>query len=310
MNEFYHRPVMVEEVASYIVTRPGGLYVDLTCGGGGHLARLSEALDASAELIGMDRDPEAVAAAEKYLRAIPQRLRTYIGKFSRLEEMAATLGIGPADGFLVDLGVSSHQIDVPDRGFSYMHDGPLDMRMGPDADLTAGEIINSFEKKRLAEIFRIYGEEKRAEKCARAIVAERKKGLIKSVFQLVEILRPIFRPHELNSSLARIFQALRIVVNNELEELRALLPKAVAHLRLGGRMVVISYHSLEDRIVKRFMTQKARGCVCPPALPICACGAEPQLKILTKKPTRPSPDEIRANVRARSARLRAAERIA
>jgi len=310
-NEPFHRPVLVQEVVKFLVTRPDGIYVDLTCGGGGHLQRISQELSPEALLVGVDRDEKAIETAQRNLESIPQRLQLSNIKFSALEEMADRMKLNEVDGFLLDLGVSSYQIDTPERGFSFIQDGPLDMRMGNSvlAGLTAEKIVNEYSAKELTVLLKKYGEERRASLCAKAIVRGKEKEPIRSTLQLVDILRPILPLREFNSSLARIFQALRIEVNDELHQLNEVLPQTLKSLRQGGRLVVISYHSLEDRIVKQFMAEKAKGCICPPRMPVCACGRKPELKILTKKPVRPSGQEIESNIRARSAKLRAAEKI-
>jgi len=303
--------VLAEEVAKLLVTRPDGTYIDLTCGGGGHLLRISRELSPGALLVGIDRDPAAVETALQNLRSVPQRFRVLNTRFSEIEEIVVSVNNPDVDGFLLDLGVSSHQFDTPSRGFSFMKDGPLDMRMGhpTSGDTTAEKIVNEYSVKELSVLFKKYGEEKRAVACAKAIARARDIKPIRTTFQLAEILKPIIPPRGLNSSLARIFQALRIEVNAELSQLTEVLPRVLDRLRGGGRMAVISYHSLEDRIVKTFLNEKAKGCICPPGLPVCTCGHKPELKILTKKPLRPSDEEIKMNIRARSAKLRAAEKI-
>jgi 16S rRNA (cytosine1402-N4)-methyltransferase len=308
-NESFHLPVLAEEVVKLLVTRPDGTYADLTCGGGGHMKYVSGALSEKAILVGVDRDSDAISAVLENLKSIPQEFKVFNLTFARLEDMAEKSGIGQFDGFLIDLGVSSHQINTPYRGFSFMHDGPLDMKMGFESKRSALEIINYSSERELISIFREFGEEKKAGRCGRAIIQAREKHQIKTTFQLVEILRPVLPFRELNSSLARIFQAIRITVNDELNQLKEVLSKVLSYLTVGGRLVVISYHSLEDRIVKRFMMGKAKGCICPPNFPVCACNKKPEVKILTKKAVRPLEEEIMMNIRARSARLRAVEKL-
>jgi 16S rRNA (cytosine1402-N4)-methyltransferase len=291
-----------------MVTRPDGVYCDLTCGGGGHLEYASQVLSSQALLIGIDRDSEAIAATGARLASIAQNLKLVEAEFGRFDEILADLGLKRVDGILLDLGVSSHQLDSPDRGFAYMSDGPLDMRMGIRGGLTAEQVINNYSQEELTALFRKYGEEKRASRAAAAICRERTKGKIETTRRLREILEPVFSKKEIYRSLARIFQAIRIEVNGELDQLREVLPKALDCLAVGGHLVVISYHSLEDRMVKRFMAEKAKGCICPPNFPVCVCGRQPELKILTKKAMKSSLEEIRENGRAKSARLRAAEK--
>jgi 16S rRNA (cytosine1402-N4)-methyltransferase len=308
-NDTYHRPVLAEETVSYLVTRPDGIYFDLTLGAGGHLKSLSRALSAEALLVGVDRDPEAISAARENLKSIPQKFEIINSRFAALETVMRKLEVGKVDGFILDLGVSSHQIDVSRRGFGYMQDGPLDMRMGPDTDLTAETIVNEYSERDLTFLFKKYGEEKRARAIAGAIGRSRNIARIMTTDQLRGVVESAGDRRDIIGTLSRIFQALRIEVNGELEELEQVLPVAAEALNPGGRMVVISYHSLEDRIVKRFFAAEEKGCICPPAFPICACGKKPSLKILTKKIVRPTEDEIKTNSRAKSARLRAAEKI-
>lgn len=302
--------MLVEETANLLVTRREGLYLDLTCGGGGHLKEIAGILEKGATLIGIDRDPEAVAATRKTLRQAPQKVEIVNSTFARIDEVMKALDITVADGILLDLGLSSHQIDTPERGFSFMSDGPLDMRMGLNNRLTAEDIINEYSEKKLESIFREYGEERRSKKAASVICTSRKKERITTTTRLTEILTPLLPPRDRIASLSRFFQAVRIAVNSELNQLKETLPRALEYLAINGRLVVISYHSLEDRIVKRFLKDKARGCTCPKEFPVCVCGGKPTVRLLTRKIVRPSREEIAANSRARSARLRAAEKIA
>ena len=296
-------------MARFLITRGDGCYLDLTCGGGGHLKYLSGILSREAMLIGIDRDPEAIAAAREKLGRPQQNLKFINSTFGRLSEVMEELGIKQVDGILFDLGVSSHQIDSPRRGFSFMHDGPLDMRMGDDV-LNAETVVNTYSEKELALIFRKYGEERAASRAARVICRARQEKRIDSTERLREVLSPVLPPGSRNASLARLFQAIRIEVNRELEQLEKVLPLSLEYLAVGGRLVVISYHSLEDRLVKRFLAEKAKGCVCPKEFPVCVCGRKPEVKVLTKKVVKPSDEEIKNNSRARSARMRAAEKIA
>jgi len=300
---------MAEETVRFLINRRDGIYLDLTCGGGGHLEDISGLLSKKATLIGIDRDPEAIAATKNRLKDLPQKVNIFRERFSRFDSVLQTLKIKKVDGILCDLGISSHQVDMPDRGFSFMQDGPLDMRMDKETGPTAANILNEYDEKRLAKIFREYGEEKKPGRIARAIIERRLKGGFKTTSDLRKTLEPLFPAKRRNSSLARIFQAVRIEVNNELDELQAVLPNIVEFLETGGTVVVISYHSLEDRIVKRFFSQKAKGCVCPPDFPVCVCGRKPELELLSRRVVKPSAGEIRRNSRARSARLRAARKI-
>ncbi|UCD17938.1 MAG: 16S rRNA (cytosine(1402)-N(4))-methyltransferase RsmH [Candidatus Zixiibacteriota bacterium] len=308
-NEKFHRPVLVEETARYLVSEPGGTYLDLTCGGGGHLRFISRLLDPDAVLIGIDRDPDAVTAAQSNLKSVRQKVTIVNNTFSRLDGVLAILGIDTIDGVLFDLGVSSHQIDTSQRGFSFMQDGPLDMRMGVGAVRSAGDVVNEYSEEALAALFRRFGEEKRARKAAAVIVKARRTARITTTGSLRDILVPGLSPKHRNASLARLFQAIRIEVNRELDELEQALPKALDRLAIGGRMVVISYHSLEDRIVKQFLARGAKGCTCPPEFPVCVCGKTPQVALLTKRVVKPSEKEIEENRRASPAKLRAAEKL-
>jgi len=305
----FHRPVLVKETAELLVTRKDGIYLDMTCGGGGHLKFISGILDRGATLIGIDRDPDAVAAASENLKNVSQKVEIVNSSFSEVDKVMNKLGYSTIDGVLFDLGLSSHHLDTAKRGFSFMQDGPLDMRMAPNTPISAEDIVNNYSEKELARLFRELGEERQALKAARIICRERKKEKITTTGGLREILTTIFPARFLNASLARIFQAIRIEVNGELDQLRRALPLCLDMLQEGGRMVVIAYHSLEDRIVKRFMAENARGCICPANIPVCVCEHTPSIKLLNKRVIKPSIQEVEANSRARSARLRAAEKI-
>jgi 16S rRNA (cytosine1402-N4)-methyltransferase len=300
---------MVDEVAHYLITRRDGFYADLTLGGGGHLKHVSKILSDQAVLVGVDRDPEAVAFAESNLNRLPQKTTFVNCTFDRLEIVMKEMGSRKIDGILMDLGLSSHQVDSAVRGFSYLQDGPLDMRMGADCDKTAEDIINDYSDKELTVLFKKYGEEKRASQAAKVICKARRENRIKTTEQLRKILEPVLSPKYLTASLSRIFQAIRIEVNHEMSQLETVLPQALSLLAAGGRMVVIAYHSLEDRIVKRFFARESKGCICPDDFPVCVCGRKPSLKILTRHVVKPSEDEMNRNSRARSARLRAAEKL-
>jgi 16S rRNA (cytosine1402-N4)-methyltransferase len=286
--------------------RPGGTYVDATLGGGGHAREILRRSAPDGRLIGFDRDPQALAAAERALAEYGGRLRLVQDNFSGLGRHLSDHA-GRIDGFLFDLGVSSPQIDRAGRGFSFMADGPLDMRMG-DTGRTAAAVVNEYGPERLAEVFRDYGEEREAGRIARAITRQRAAGPITTTARLAEIVRAT-RPAMPAKTLARIFQAIRIEVNDELGSLAQALEQAHGLLARRGRIVVISYHSLEDRIVKEFFRSKAAACTCPPDLPVCACGRlAGTLSVLTPRPVVPDDREQRDNPRSRSAKLRAAER--
>ena len=301
----YHVPVMVREVVEFFAPAADGLVVDATFGGGGHSLALLAAYP-SLRVLGLDRDPDAVATAPQ--RA---RLRVATANFGRLgEALADELGpdgdhSGAVEGVLLDLGVSSHQLDTPTRGFSYHRAGPLDMRMGPDAEFSADQAVNEWDAADLERAIRRFGEERYARRIADRIV--RNRPIADTAELAAVIAAAVPAPARRRSHPARrVFQALRIAVNAELEALAAGLDAALAWLRPGGRLVVIAYHSLEDRIVKRRFLAGAGGCVCPPDLPVCACDRPGELQIITRSPVRPSAAEIGANPRARSARLRVA----
>jgi 16S rRNA (cytosine1402-N4)-methyltransferase len=306
----YHEPVLVGQVVALLVGNPDGAYLDLTAGGGGHLKALAATVGPAARLYGMDKDPAAIAHATAALQPFGQFKEIIHGSFGDLKFERSRLKEKSFDGILLDLGISSRQIDDPSRGFSFRLDGPLDMRFDPSAEQSAADLINALREEQLVEIIRDFGEERFAGRIAKALVRERRKKVILTTGQLATIVRATIHPPHQNKSLARVFQAFRIAVNGELAQLQQVLPTTVQMLAQGGRLVVISYHSLEDRIVKQFCkTLASSGCDCPRDLPVCVCGRRPQLRLLTTKPITPEPEEIESNPRARSAKLRAAERI-
>jgi 16S rRNA (cytosine1402-N4)-methyltransferase len=314
----FHAPVLVAPVVDLLLTPGSKVTVDATLGDGGHSQALLEKGGAALRVIGIDADAEALATAKSRLANYGERFQAVHGNFRAVASLLATFGVASVDGVLADLGVSSRQIDQPARGFSYQEDGPLDMRMNQNLRRTAADLLAALEQDELKKIFREYGEEKLAAPIARAIVKQRVQRPLQRTSDLREIVEKIVSRHSFKhnkresgprvKSLARIFPALRIAVNAEMEALQEFLPQALALLRPGGRLVVISYHSLEDRIVKKFFNSQAKGCTCPPELPVCVCGKPPQLRLLTAKPLAPSWEEIAANSRARSARLRAAQK--
>jgi len=311
VNEFatsYHAPVLVEPVLSFLLNENARLIVDATLGGGGHTAALLAKGGVELRVIGIDADSEALAAAQARLQNASSRCEFIHGNFRSLTSLLGSLGVNEVDGILADLGVSSRQIDRPERGFSYMEDGPLDMRMNPNLSGTAADLLATLEADELKRIFRDYGEERLAGPMARAIARQRSQRPLQRTSDLRQIVEKIVKGPQRVKSLARIFQALRIAVNEELEVLREFLQSALSVLRPGGRLVVISYHSLEDRIVKQFIKMHEKGCTCPPEFPICVCGKQSQLQILTPKPVAPDAMEININPRGRSARLRAAQK--
>jgi 16S rRNA (cytosine1402-N4)-methyltransferase len=304
----FHQPVLAEAVSEFLLAANVNLIVDVTLGDGGHTLALLEKGGAELRVIGLDADAQALAQAQTRLQNYQERCRLAQGNFRSLTQVLGSLGVTNVDAILADLGVSSRQIDQPERGFSYLEDGPLDMRMNPDLPHTAAGLLARLEREELKKIFREYGEEKLAGRIATAIVKQRLQRPLQRTGDLRQVVEKVVKgPHRIKS-LARIFQALRIAVNEELEALSEFLPAALAALRPGGRLAVISYHSLEDRIVKQFFKAQEKGCTCPPEFPACVCGKQAQLRILTSKPVTPGPEEIAANSRARSARLRVAEK--
>lgn len=309
-SDYSHQPVMAEEVVSFLVTKKDGAYIDLTAGLGGHLKVLAGKLSKKARLYGIDKDQSALELANSRLKDVKPKVVLVNGSYGDVVHIAENLEDKRFDGALLDLGLSSLQIDDPKRGFTFASDGPLDMRFDQSAKIpTAADLVNKLNEEGLYEIIRDYGEERRARPIAGAIVRERKKGMILTSSQLAKIVKSkVIPPHQVKA-LARVFQAFRIAVNKELETLQSSLPKVVELLNKGGRIAVISYHSLEDRIVKNAFRNLAKTCTCPPGLPQCVCNANPQLKLLTRKPVVPTAKEINLNPRARSAQLRVAEKI-
>jgi len=306
-----HVPVLAEEVRELLAVQPGETVVDGTFGAGGHSILLAADLAGDGKLIAVDRDPTVRTYFDRFKVNTPVQARLLRGEFSIVIGQLAANEV-EADAILLDLGVSSMQLDRPERGFSYAADAPLDMRMDGSAELSARELVNSAEERELALIFRRYGEERYAKQIARAIVRRRTERPFERTADLVETIKQaIPTPARFGDGhpAKRVFQALRIAVNDELGALEAALPAAVRMLRPGGRLAVISFHSLEDRIVKRYFREQARGCTCPPDFPVCACGNEPVLRELTRKPVRASARELESNPRAASAKLRVAVKV-
>ncbi len=309
---FRHLSVMPEEVLRYLAPKPGGIYLDGTVGGGGHAALVLEASAPDGKLIGLDRDTEALAAAAQRLLPFADRVRLRQGNFAGMAEALAGLGITGIDGLLLDLGVSSHQLDNAQRGFSFQKDAPLDMRMDGEAGVTAADLVNDLAEAELTRIIREFGEERWAKRIAAFIAKARNESPVETTLQLAEIVKaavPRGAWEERIHPATRTFQALRIAVNDELASLEKGLDLGVEMLRPGGRVVVISFHSLEDRIVKTSLRRLSQGCTCPKELPYCVCGGKPQVRVLTGKPVMAGEAEVDANPRARSARLRAAEKL-
>jgi len=308
MESSFHQPVLLNEVLQWLVTDPSGIYCDGTVGGGGHAAAILDRLNLSGTLIGIDRDPEAVEYCRK---RFPDRSNVVIihGSFAEADHLLSPLISQPLAGVLLDLGVSSHQLDTPHRGFSHRLSGPLDMRMDSSGGTTAADFLNQLTEAELANLFRNYGEEKHSSLIARKLIRFRNLHSIATTEDLVEIVRSATPPDHRTKSLSRVFQAVRIAINRELESLKTGLNTLLKMLAPGGRIAVISYHSLEDRIVKTLFQDRSKPCICPPEVPYCVCGRSPELNILTRHVVRPSDEECSRNPRARSARLRAAEKI-
>ena len=308
--EYIHKSVLLNESVEALNIRPDGIYVDGTLGRAGHSAEIAQRLT-TGRLVCIDRDGEAIEAAKVRLAPWADRVTLVRSNFSRLEQILEEDGIPGADGMLFDLGVSSPQLDDPERGFSYMHDAPLDMRMDENDALTARDVVNSWSEAELRRILYEYGEERYAPAIARAIVRRREQAPIETTLELVDVIRgamPTAALREKQHPAKRSFQAIRIAVNGELDALEPMLRAAAAGLRPGGRLAVITFHSLEDRIVKRTIQELAKGCTCPPEFPVCVCGKKPVLQWVTRKPILAGEAELRENPRARSAKLRVAEK--
>jgi 16S rRNA (cytosine1402-N4)-methyltransferase len=305
----FHVPVMAERVCEALAVKGGGVYVDATAGGGGHLAAIARMLDEKGMMVAIDKDPEAV----RHLHSINLSTRGTIilaqSDFSMLDRVLQSHSLRAVDGVLLDLGVSSHQIDTPRRGFSYMTDAPLDMRMDPAAPRSAHDILRESSSKELAGILARYGEVRNPLRMARTLRECADTKSLESSAGLRACLEREYGPNLSVKVLSKVFQALRIAVNDELERLKTALEKSCSLLRSGGRLAVISYHSLEDRIVKDFFRGKEGACSCPPGMPVCRCNRVFVLKRITKKPIVPDPQEIARNRRSRSARLRVAEKV-
>ena len=304
--KFEHKSVMPDEVMEIFQPKIDGIYLDCTLGGGGHAFRIGKILNENGMLIGIDQDVEAIQAAKKKLSELKCKVEIVHENFSRLEKVLDDLNIEKVDGVIFDLGISSHQIDTAERGFSYMHDAPLDMRMNQEKNFSAYNVVNDYSEERLIKIFREYGEERFSKRIATAILKNRP---IKTTGELVKIIENSV-PHTKNGGhpAKRIFQAIRIEVNNELEILSKSIISAVNRLKVGGKIVVITFHSLEDRIIKNTFKNLAQGCICPKNFPVCVCNHKAEIKILGKAKIA-TPEELNKNPRAKSAKLRAAEKL-
>ena len=310
--EFQHKSVLLQECIDALNIRPDGIYLDGTLGGAGHSSQIARRLTEGGRLIGVDRDRTALAAAKERLAPYADRVTLVHSNFAEIDAILDSLGIPAVDGMLFDLGVSSPQLDDASRGFSYMADAPLDMRMDKDDVLTAGEVVNTWPQGELRRILYDYGEERYAPQIAAAICRAREKAPVETTLELVDIIRsamPAQALREKQHPAKRSFQAIRIAVNDELGAVSRMMQAAVGRLNPGGRLAVITFHSLEDRIVKSEMQQAARGCTCPPEFPVCVCGKKPLVKLVTRKPIVSGPAELEENPRARSAKLRVAEKL-
>ena len=311
MSEFTHRPVLLDECIEALNIRPDGIYLDGTLGRAGHSREIAKRLTAG-RLICVDRDDAALEAARERLAPWMDRVTLVHSNFDRVDEILNDLGIPGADGMLFDLGVSSPQLDDGARGFSYMADAPLDMRMDREEGLTAAQVVNTWSQEELRRILFQYGEERYAPQIAAAIVRRREEKPVETTLELVEVIKgamPAKALKEKQHPAKRSFQAIRIAVNDELGSVERMIARAVPRLKKGGRLAVITFHSLEDRIVKTGFAEFARGCTCPPDFPVCVCGKTPDVKLVNKKPILPSQRELEENPRARSAKLRVAEKL-
>jgi 16S rRNA (cytosine1402-N4)-methyltransferase len=305
-RSWLHLPVLLNEVLDGLEVKAGGTYIDCTLGAGGHARAILERSEPKGRLLGIDRDPTAIQLSESQFISYGDRVRLVGDSFVRLEAIASAEGFMPADGVLLDLGVSSLQLDDGLRGFSFQREGPLDMRMDPKAQMTAEHLVNELAEAELADIIAKYGEEPKARAITRAILRGRP---IRTTLQLAQVVASVAGRRRRIHPATRTFQALRIAVNGELEALSAAFPQTIAVLARGGRVAIISFHSLEDRLVKEFMARESHDCICPPELPVCRCKHQRTLRILSKKPLRPTAQEVRQNPRSRSAKLRIAERV-
>lgn len=311
MMEFVHKPVLLQESLEALNIRPDGVYLDGTLGGAGHSVQIAKRLT-TGRLIGVDRDAAALRAAREKLAPYIDRVTLVHSNFQDLKQIMQELQIPAVDGILLDLGVSSPQLDDGQRGFSYMEDAPLDMRMDRSAALTAHEVVNTWPREELRRILYEYGEERYAPQIAAAIDRRRAASPIETTLELASLIRSAMPPQALREKqhpAKRSFQAIRIAVNDELGAVERVMEDAIPSLAPGGRLAVITFHSLEDRIVKNAMQAAAKGCTCPPEFPVCVCGKKPQVKILTRKPVVSGEAELRENPRARSAKLRVCEKL-
>ena len=312
MNEYAHTSVLLCECIEALNIKPDGIYVDGTLGGGGHSLEIAKRLSKGGRLLCIDQDEAAIEAASKRLADYREKILFVKDNFSDIRHILEDAGIERIDGALLDLGVSSYQLDTPERGFSYNTDAPLDMRMNADAAFSAYDVVNTYTESELFRIFTEYGEEQNARRIAAAIVKARGQKPIETTTELVEIIKSV-TPKKLlavgHHPAKKVFQAIRIEVNHELAIIEPTIKDIAAHLNPGGRIAMITFHSLEDRCVKRAFGELAAGCTCPPSYPVCVCGKHPEVKILTKKPILPGEEELEYNHRSHSAKLRAVEKL-
>lgn len=311
MSEFHHVPVLLDQCIRELNIKPDGIYIDGTLGGAGHSSQIAARLT-TGRLIGIDRDNDALAAAGERLSPFKDRVTLVHGNFQDMARIAEDLTLPGVDGILLDLGVSSPQLDQGERGFSYMTDASLDMRMNREDALTAGDVVNTWPYEELRRILYDYGEERYAPQIAGAICRRREQIPIRTTLELVDVIRSSLPPAALREKqhpAKRSFQAFRIAVNDELGAVSRAMEAAIPLLRTGGRLAVITFHSLEDRIVKSAMTEAAKGCTCPPSFPVCVCGKKPKVTVITRKPILPDEEELERNPRARSAKLRVCEKL-
>lgn len=310
--QFQHTSVLLKETVDTLRVRPDGIYVDGTLGGGGHSSEICRRLGDKGRLIGIDQDEEAIAAARERLGEFGEKVTIIKNNYVQMKQVLQDLGIHKVDGIILDLGVSSYQLDNAERGFSYMADAPLDMRMDREQTISAKDIVNTYPEAELARIIREFGEERFAKNIARNLVNARQNKEIETTYQLVDIIRRSMPAKSRNGKghpAKRTFQAIRIECNHELEVLRTALDEMIDLLEDQGRLCIITFHSLEDRIVKHHFRKNENPCTCPPDFPVCTCGKKPKGKVLTRKPILPSEEEQGANPRSQSAKLRAFERI-
>lgn len=312
MSPYQHTPVLLKEVIKILKPKAGKVFIDCTLGGGGHAEEILKRMDSLGHLVGIDCDAEALEAGAERLAKYRNKVKFVHGNFVNIKNIIKEQGFERVDGIFFDLGVSSYQIDTSERGFSLRVDGPLDMRMDRSKSLTSAHLINNLNIEKLEKIFRDFGEERFSRRIAKSIVREREKNHITRTLQLVNLIKgavPNLSPKKKLDSVTRIFQSLRIAVNSELDNLKIALRDSINLLKKNGRIAVISYHSLEDRIVKTIFKEEASDCICPPKVPVCVCGHKKRIKILTPKPVTPKALETKSNPRARSAKLRAAEKL-